>query len=77
MTESLWNGWNYRLVQYHDGSGYGVHEVYYDKDGKEVSMTAEPVSLVAETAEEICASILEVRLDVVRRPIFVEPAGWK
>ena len=28
--------WNYRVVKYSDGSGYGLHEIYYDDDGVEI-----------------------------------------
>jgi hypothetical protein len=68
--------WNYRIVRYADGSGYGLHEVYYDKDGKERSMTADPIDFTGESPEEIRGSMLMAKVDVVKRPVFDEPAGW-
>ncbi len=32
--------WNYRIVKYADGSGFGLHEVGYNLMGEPVSMTA-------------------------------------
>lgn len=52
--------WNYRVIKsVYDVVGqpdevtYGIHEVYYDEDGKPTSCTAEPVSLYGETLEEL------------------------
>jgi hypothetical protein len=69
--------WNYRIVRYADGTGYGLHEVYYDKDGKEYSMTKEPCSFVAETDEELIKSLCMAYADTARRPVFEEPKEWQ
>ena len=35
--------WNYRIIKYCNGGGYGLHEVYYDKEtGEPESRTEEP-----------------------------------
>lgn len=69
-------GWNYRIVRYADGSGLGLHEVYYDADGKEISMTAEPASFVGDTPEDVRSALLMAKTDAHRRPVFDEPDDW-
>lgn len=52
-------GWNYRLVRHPSTNTlgvrcnrwYGIHEVYYDKNGKETSMTVDPVLFIHEGDE--------------------------
>lgn len=71
--------WNYRLVKYADGSGFGLHEVYYDDDGNPDAMTQDPIGFQcdleegAETISEMLAQALE---DAVRKPVFDEPEHW-
>jgi len=43
--------WTYRIIRYSDGRGFGLHEVFYDEIGNPVTMTAEPISFLVETAE--------------------------
>ena len=38
--------WNYRVVEYHNGCGHEVMEVYYDEDGKVIGM-CRPMALAA------------------------------
>ena len=68
--------WNYRVVKYSDGSGYGLHEIYYDDDGVEISMTKAPASFAGETPEKLQESITRAMADMLRRPIFNEPKSW-
>lgn len=68
--------WNYRIVEYADGTGFGLHEVHYDKIGVETSMTEDPAAFVGDTPEEVRGSIMMARMDVNRRPVFVEPNDW-
>jgi len=57
--------WNYRLVKEKtddDGDWFGVHEVYYNKDGSIHLINDEPVSICGETPNEImetCKKIIE------------------
>ena len=44
--------WNYRIVKYANGDGYGLHEVFYDAAGNPKSMTAEPAGFVGDTPGE-------------------------
>lgn len=68
--------WNYRIVEYADGTGFGLHEVHYDKDGKEIRMTERAAGFVGDSPEEIRGSLLIARMDASKRPIFKEPHEW-
>lgn len=72
--------WNYRIVEYQDGSGYGLHEVYYDDDGQPWAMTEGAARFVCdrdEGAEGIKESLLRARVDAIKRPVFKEPEPGK
>jgi hypothetical protein len=47
--------WNYRVVKGKSEDGdeeyFGIHEVYYNKDGSIRLMTESPVAAISETAE--------------------------
>ena len=45
--------WNYRIVRYRDGSGYGLHEVHYDAYGSVVLMGARPAAFVLYEDEDV------------------------
>lgn len=71
--------WNYRIVKYRDGSGYGLHEVYYDADGKPWGMTRRPCSFgcdLEEGPQGIVTSLLTARVDARKRAILDEPKKW-
>jgi hypothetical protein len=68
--------WNYRVVRYKDGSGYGVHEVYYDGAGKACSMTEQPIPFRGDTLKDIRESLKMANADAKRQPIFDEPENW-
>ena len=68
--------WNYRIVRYADGSGYGLHEVYYDKHGNAESMTSEPATFFGDTQEELVGSVMVAKTDMRLRPVFEEPDDW-
>lgn len=67
--------WNYRLVRYKDGAGFGLHEVYYDKAGKVSSIMRDAV--VACDAKEgkagIIAALTTALEDAMNRPILDDP----
>ena len=70
--------WNFRIVRYADGSGYGLHEVYYDERGKPETMTEEPIGLMCDTdegAEGIIRSVGQIVQDL-RLPVLDEPEEW-
>jgi hypothetical protein len=68
--------WNYRIVKYRDGSGYGLHEVYYDRRNGNVGRTEHPISFSCD-AEEGPAALVEALeralKDAQEQPIFEEP----
>lgn len=68
--------WNYRIIKYHNGTGYGLHEVHYAADGKPIRMTAEPAGFVGDSPEEVRSALLVARGDANRRTVFDEPAEW-
>ena len=68
--------WNYRIVKYANGSGFGLHEVHYNPNGKETSMTKEPAAFVGDTAEEVRSGVMMAKADASKRPVFDEPAEW-
>jgi len=68
--------WNYRIVCYKDGSGYGLHEVYYDEDGVADGMTEKPISFSFDKSEEVIKAIEMALKDCKERPIFIEPESW-
>ena len=67
--------WNYRIVRYRDGSGHGLHEVYYDEDGTPRLMTERPAAFVVyddEDAAGIVAALERALNDAKERPIIDE-----
>lgn len=52
--------WNYRVIRHTvDGeTGYGVHEVYYNEDGKPIACTEEPAKPYGETPDELAKDVL-------------------
>lgn len=70
--------WDYRIVRYHNGSGFGLHEVYYGEAGEPIRMTAEPAGFVADAEEGPGAIIraLQRALKGAGPPVFDEPAEW-
>lgn len=68
--------WNYRIVQYADGSGFGLHEVHYNVEGREISMTQEPCGFTGDTEQEVRGALMRAKMDATRRPVFMEPVEW-
>ena len=67
--------WNYRIIQYADGDGFGLHEVYYDRNWEVTAWTEEAI-VVGDTVKEINDSLLRMRVDAKNRPVFIE-AEWE
>lgn len=71
--------WNYRIVKYKTGDGYGLHEVYYDDVGEAWAMTKDPISFgcdIEEGPEGVLSSIRLALQSVETRPVFDEPKKW-
>lgn len=71
--------WNYRLVSYADGSGYGLHEVYYDEDGQPWGMTEQPCSFASdwdEGPDAVVGALNRAHVALSQLPLLHEPAQW-
>lgn len=68
--------WNYRIVRYANGTGYGLHEVHYDADGNPIRMTTGPAGFVGDSPEEVRSALMIARGDASRRQVFDEPTEW-
>lgn len=68
--------WNYRIVEYANGTGFGLHEVHYDKDGNAIRMTVDPAAFVGDDPTDIRGSLMMAKMDATKRPIFKEPPEW-
>lgn len=71
--------WNYRIVKYKSGDGYGLHEVYYDDSGAAWSMTSNPVSFgcdLEDGPEGVLASMRLALQSAESRDVFDEPKKW-
>lgn len=69
--------WNYRIVKYADErKGYGLHEVFYDANGREWSMTENAIDFTCDADEGpngIRESLHMAWMDSRKRPVFEEP----
>lgn len=73
------SSWNYRIVRYRDGLGYGLHEVYYDSEGKPWGMTARPAAFACDVEEGtagVTQSLLQANVDARLHPVLDEPLIW-
>lgn len=76
--------WNYRIVKYADGSGYGLHEVYYDDNGEPKGYTENPCGFVTdcegggerEARLEILRAMARAVSDAATRDILDAAAHW-
>lgn len=71
--------WNYRIVRYRGGKGYGLHEVHYDKSGRAFAMSKEATTFAGDDDEGSSGVIksLEMALRDARRfGVFDEPVKW-
>lgn len=68
--------WNYRIVEYADGDGYGLHEVFYDENKSATSMTEKPAGFVGKNPTEIIDALLQARVCARKLQIFKEPTEW-
>ena len=69
--------WNYRIVKYADGTGYGLHEVYYNVVGQPMAMSEHTAGFVGETVPEVHSAMMMARRDAVGRPVLDAPAEWR
>lgn len=72
--------WNYRIVHYRAvGTGYGLHEVYYNDKGEPVTMGTDGARFHAD-ADEGPSAIVEMLSkalkDAQQRGVLEEPEHW-
>ena len=58
--------WDYRIIRYADGAGYGLHEVYYDDDGEIDMMTEDAVGARGDTPADVVETLLMMLRDARR-----------
>lgn len=61
--------WNYRIIE--RGGRYGIHEVFYDNDGRIMSWTEEPIDLVRGNAKQLRGDLKHMVADM-KRPVLHE-----
>jgi hypothetical protein len=64
--------WNYRVVRHKtadEGTYYQIHEVYYDDDGKVISMTEKGIAPLGETTTELQLELNRM-LDCMSKPVL-------
>lgn len=72
--------WNHRVVKRtekvpHLGEpviSYGIHEVYYDKDGKITGLTQEPVRIMCEDIFELYDTITAIEKCLNTKTVIYE-----
>lgn len=80
LTEQMADYWNTRIIKhtvkgkYKNGKEYcetyyGIHEVYYDKQGKPIMWTENPIRLTFQDKEEF-ETLLKQILDANDRPVL-------
>lgn len=58
--------WNYRIFEYSDGT-LGIHETYYDKDGKVNGWTLLPL-FTGDSVKELLEVLEMIKKDIKRFP---------
>lgn len=66
--------WNFRLVKRADSKSkrvqYGVHEVFYNDQGKPFTMTEDPVDITGESKKETREYLEMILKDISRFPVL-------
>ena len=76
--------WIFQIVKYKDGSGFGLHEVYYNGDELPWSRSTEPEKLCIGpgtkddpvTAEGLRRDMALMLADAIRHDVLMEPEEW-
>jgi hypothetical protein len=66
--------WNYRVVKHTDSEGithFGIHEVYYDKDGRPSMYTESAMAPYGETLEELAEDLERMR-EALIKPVLTD-----
>ena len=62
--------WNYRVMKY-DNEGFGIHEVYYHKDGSLKAYSVNAIAPYGEDTDELREDML-LQLKAFGRPILTK-----
>ena len=65
--------WNNRIIK-HEKNGaiwYGVHEVFYNKDGSIYAYTEDAITIIGETEEETIEQAEQILRDIKDTPVLV------
>ena len=65
--------WNNRIIK-HEKDGtiwYGVHEVFYNKDGSIYAYTEDAITIIGETEEETIEQVEQILRDIKDTPVLV------
>ena len=82
MSEAYWT---YQIVKYKNGSGFGLHEVFYNGDDTPWGRTDNPEVLdhlgpdiddEPVTAEGLKQSMAVMLADAIRHDVLEEPEEW-
>ena len=77
--------WIFQIVKYKNGSGFGLHEVYYNGDEEPWSMSSKPEILnhlgpdiddEPVTAEGLKQNMAMMLADAIRHDVLIEPEEW-
>lgn len=70
--------WNHRIVEHKDKNEtwYGLHEVFYDKNNKAVSMTKDPVKFTGNDPFDLVQGLYAAYQDAIKKEIFYPPEEW-
>lgn len=69
--------WNYRIIHYRNGGGYGLQEVFYDADGEPWGMaSAEFNSHEDEGPDAVIGALYDAIDDGRQREVLEEPETW-
>ena len=64
--------WNNRIVQ-HEKDGivyYGVHEVFYNKNGGINGYTEDPITILGETVEDVKSQLKIIMKDIEKHEVI-------
>lgn len=61
--------WNYRIIRYKKGGGYGLHEVFYDNRGEPDMMTERAIEFTGDTPDEVISQLKMALVDT-KQPIL-------
>lgn len=71
--------WTYQIVKYKNGSGFGLHEVFYDAAGKPWGMTVDPEGFQVdntESADDLKLMLAKALADALLQDVLDEPEIW-